>query len=174
MQVYAERYHHLKTPRKLHWQPTLGCVELEVTVGDTTLEFKVTPVHAALLLAFAGYQGSGSLTGAQSSSTGMGATPMTTTTGSSSRQRQVRGEPSAAGVGCAPGAAEMHEDKEWDVAGLSEHLGLPPGVVRTKMLFWVTNGVLLEGRGAEGQLVYRRATSIPPGHAGEHTQVPKN
>lgn len=51
-QIYAERYHHHKAPRKLLWRPTLGVVELEVTVGDQSMDFKVTPIHAAIVLHF--------------------------------------------------------------------------------------------------------------------------
>jgi len=52
--VYAERFRHLKAPRKLLWRPALGLVELAVTVGDSQpLNFRVTPIHAALLLQFA-------------------------------------------------------------------------------------------------------------------------
>jgi hypothetical protein len=54
-QVYAERYHHLKAPRKLMWRPSLGAVTLEVEAGPAgPVEFRVTPLHAALLLQFAG------------------------------------------------------------------------------------------------------------------------
>ncbi|KIY92945.1 anaphase-promoting complex subunit 2 [Monoraphidium neglectum] len=53
-QVYAERYHHLKAPRKLMWRPSLGAVTLEVSCGGAAIEFRVTPLHAALLLRFAG------------------------------------------------------------------------------------------------------------------------
>lgn len=52
--MYAERFRHLKAPRKLLWRPALGLVELAVTVGDSQpLNFRVTPIHAALLLQFA-------------------------------------------------------------------------------------------------------------------------
>ena len=137
-----------------------------MTVGDTTLEFKVTPVHAALLLAFAGRQAKGE----EQPAAAMEDPP--SSSNSRSRLRQAPRDSSAAAAaaveaGSTSGGNEGDDVVEWDVAGLSQHLGLPPGVVRTKMLFWVTNGVLLEGRGAEGQLVYRRATSIPPGHAGK-------
>jgi anaphase-promoting complex subunit 2 len=36
------------------WRPSLGSVTLEVTCGDAAVEFKVTPVHAAILLRFGG------------------------------------------------------------------------------------------------------------------------
>lgn len=40
MQAYAHRYHHLKAPRKLMWRHTLGLVDLDVTVGGDTLQFR--------------------------------------------------------------------------------------------------------------------------------------
>lgn len=30
MEAYAERYQALKAPRKLHWKPHVGCVEMQV------------------------------------------------------------------------------------------------------------------------------------------------
>ena len=32
MEAYAERYTTLKAPRKLHWKPHVGCVEMQVCV----------------------------------------------------------------------------------------------------------------------------------------------
>jgi anaphase-promoting complex subunit 2 len=51
--VYAERFRHLKAPRKLKWRHSLGLVELTLTIGNAEpLDFRVTPAHAALLLQF--------------------------------------------------------------------------------------------------------------------------
>lgn len=63
--MYAERYHHLKAPRKLLWRPSLGVVTLEVACGPTTMEFRVTPLHAALLMRFSGTSTTDALTASQ-------------------------------------------------------------------------------------------------------------
>jgi anaphase-promoting complex subunit 2 len=54
MRAYARRFSHLKAPRRLKWRPALGLVELEVQPSgpdSAPLTFRVTPAHAALLLA---------------------------------------------------------------------------------------------------------------------------
>lgn len=53
MQRYAAQYQTLKSPRRLKWRPLLGAVELDVTVGDATVPFTVTPLHAVILGQFA-------------------------------------------------------------------------------------------------------------------------
>lgn len=35
MEAYAQRYTTLKAPRKLHWKPHVGCVEMQVCVVFT-------------------------------------------------------------------------------------------------------------------------------------------
>jgi len=114
LQVYAERYHHLKAPRKLIWRPSLGAVTLEVTCGDAAVEFRVTPLHAAILLRFSG-----------------------------------------AGPGDALTASQ-----------LAAALGAPLAVVRRKALFWVSSGVLVEGRTGGGDVAYRRAEALDPTRIG--------
>lgn len=49
----ACRYHELKSPRKLTWVPDQGVVELEVEVGDISVQFRVSPLRATILGAFA-------------------------------------------------------------------------------------------------------------------------
>lgn len=39
--TYGAKYRSLKAPRKLQWKPSLGSVQLELTIGDQTLEFNV-------------------------------------------------------------------------------------------------------------------------------------
>lgn len=128
IQVYSERFRHLKAPRKLRWLPTAGLVELSVSIGESDpIDFKVTPVHAALLMQFAE-------------------------------------EPSADSV-MQDGADAKALTKT--AAQLSAALGVPVPVIRNKAMFWVSAGVLLEKRGAAGEVTYSRATSIDPSRIGE-------
>ncbi|CAD7695987.1 unnamed protein product [Ostreobium quekettii] len=52
LDVYADRYHQHKAPRKLVWRTGLGSVELAVTVGRTTRSFTVNPTYAMILYMF--------------------------------------------------------------------------------------------------------------------------
>lgn len=52
MQQYSEQYQRMKSPRRLTWRPALGAVDIELTVGEVTVDFKVTPLHAVLLTEF--------------------------------------------------------------------------------------------------------------------------
>ncbi|KAL0907306.1 hypothetical protein M5K25_021706 [Dendrobium thyrsiflorum] len=49
---YAERFHEIKTPRKLLWKKNLGIVKLELHFDDRNVEFSVTPLHAAIIMQF--------------------------------------------------------------------------------------------------------------------------
>jgi hypothetical protein len=40
--TYAAKYRSLKAPRKLQWKPNLGTVQLDLAIGDQTLEFNVS------------------------------------------------------------------------------------------------------------------------------------
>ena len=42
LHTYAAKYHSLKAPRKLQWQPNLGTVSLELSIGGQQLEFTVS------------------------------------------------------------------------------------------------------------------------------------
>ena len=50
--LFAERYHSQKAPRTLKWKKAVGEVSLDLTIGDETVEFTVSPVQATILLAF--------------------------------------------------------------------------------------------------------------------------
>lgn len=165
-QVYAERFRHLKAPRKLHWRPTLGLVELSLTVGDgEPLDFRVTPVHAALLLQFADKNNNSS---SSDGGFGAGGAPRPSAAaavvqsvaspgGDMSSPPQQQQQSSAAGAGVV----------SWKTASqLSSALGVPVSVVRRKAMFWVAAGVLLERRGPKGEAVYSRATRIDPSRIG--------
>lgn len=127
MQVYSERFRHLKAPRKLRWLATAGLVELSLSIGDSEpIDFKVTPVHAALLMQFA----------------------------------------DADSVTAAPADSDDSPGSARTAAELSAALGVPVPVVRKKAMFWVSAGVLLERRGAKGEVTYHRATSMDPSRIG--------
>ncbi|KAG7583425.1 Winged helix DNA-binding domain superfamily [Arabidopsis suecica] len=49
---YANRYHEIKTPRKLLWKKNLGTVKLELQFEDRALQFTVSPTHAAIIMQF--------------------------------------------------------------------------------------------------------------------------
>ncbi|KAJ3681820.1 hypothetical protein LUZ60_014393 [Juncus effusus] len=49
---YAKRFHEIKTPRKLVWKKNLGTVKLELQFEDRTMQFTVSPVHAAIVMQF--------------------------------------------------------------------------------------------------------------------------
>ncbi|XP_010467021.1 PREDICTED: anaphase-promoting complex subunit 2 [Camelina sativa] len=49
---YANRYHEIKTPRKLLWKKNLGTVKLELQFEDRTMQFTVSPTHAAIIMQF--------------------------------------------------------------------------------------------------------------------------
>ncbi|KAG2307668.1 hypothetical protein Bca52824_027416 [Brassica carinata] len=49
---YANRYHEIKTPRKLLWKKNLGSVELELQFEDRAMQFTVSPTHAAIIMQF--------------------------------------------------------------------------------------------------------------------------
>ena len=50
LEAYGKRYHAIKAPRKLVWQPALGMVSLSLLLGDQTQEFTVSPVQVPILL----------------------------------------------------------------------------------------------------------------------------
>ncbi|EFN59544.1 hypothetical protein CHLNCDRAFT_19379, partial [Chlorella variabilis] len=50
--TYGAKYRSLKAPRKLQWKPNLGTVQLELAIGDQSLEFNVSPFHASVLMHF--------------------------------------------------------------------------------------------------------------------------
>ncbi|KAJ0230885.1 Anaphase-promoting complex subunit 2 [Hirschfeldia incana] len=49
---YANRYHEIKTPRKLLWKKNLGSVKLELQFEDRAMQFTVFPIHAAIIMQF--------------------------------------------------------------------------------------------------------------------------
>ncbi|VVB09331.1 unnamed protein product [Arabis nemorensis] len=49
---YANRYHEIKTPRKLLWKKNLGTVKLELQFEDRPMQFTVSPTHAAIIMQF--------------------------------------------------------------------------------------------------------------------------
>ncbi|WZZ53495.1 hypothetical protein YC2023_053602 [Brassica napus] len=49
---YANRYHEIKTPRKLLWKKNLGSVKLELQFEDRSVQFTVSPTHAAIIMQF--------------------------------------------------------------------------------------------------------------------------
>ena len=49
MDAYANRYHHLKAPRKMEWKPALGTVVMDITHNDRTFEVSVNPLQASIL-----------------------------------------------------------------------------------------------------------------------------
>lgn len=109
---YSDKFHSLKAPRKLKWRTGLGVVDLDVTVGKTTLSFSVTPAHAVVIVAF------------QSAT------------------------------------SRMAND-------LARELGMTAATLRAKALFWVNNGVLVECRGRNGEVCYRRADEVDKSRAGQ-------
>lgn len=50
--LFGKRYHSQKAPRTLKWKKSIGEVCLDLTLGDETIEFNVSPVQATILLAF--------------------------------------------------------------------------------------------------------------------------
>ncbi|KAK9116675.1 hypothetical protein Sjap_015622 [Stephania japonica] len=49
---YAERFHVIKTPRKLLWKKNLGAVKLELQFEGRAVQFTVAPVHATIIMKF--------------------------------------------------------------------------------------------------------------------------
>ncbi|XP_021626668.1 anaphase-promoting complex subunit 2 isoform X2 [Manihot esculenta] len=49
---YANRFHEIKTPRKLLWKKNLGTVKLELQFEDRAMQLTVSPVHAAIIMQF--------------------------------------------------------------------------------------------------------------------------
>ncbi|KAK3128050.1 hypothetical protein QOZ80_7AG0581940 [Eleusine coracana subsp. coracana] len=49
---YAQRFHQIKTPRKLQWKKNLGTVKLELQFEGRSMQFTVAPVHAAIIMRF--------------------------------------------------------------------------------------------------------------------------
>lgn len=52
LEDYAQRYHALKTPRKLQWKKHLGIVKLELQFEDRAAQFMVSPMHASIIMLF--------------------------------------------------------------------------------------------------------------------------
>ncbi|KAI5060978.1 hypothetical protein GOP47_0023483, partial [Adiantum capillus-veneris] len=52
LEDYAQRYHTLKTPRKLQWKKHLGIVKLELQFEDRAAQFMVSPMHASIIMLF--------------------------------------------------------------------------------------------------------------------------
>jgi hypothetical protein len=152
LQVYAERFRHLKAPRKLKWRHSLGLVELNLTIGNAEpVDFRVTPAHAALLLQFSDDSPAGiSAANAASTNAAVSASPSAA---------------SAAAAGAAGGGVVLSAGQ------LAVALGVPVPVVRRKAMFWVAAGVLLEQRAKGGEIAYSRATSIDPSRIGERGAV---
>jgi hypothetical protein len=127
-------------------------VELTLTIGDSEpLDFKVTPVHAALLLQFADDSADSSSGSGSGNST---AAALVASPGSEMGSPQQQQQQASGGV--------------WKTASqLSAALGIPVPVVRRKAMFWVAAGVFVERRGAKGEVVYTRATRIDPSRIGK-------
>ncbi|KAM7269399.1 hypothetical protein ACFE04_024896 [Oxalis oulophora] len=49
---YANKYHEIKTPRKLLWKKNLGTVKLELQFEGSAVQFTVAPIHAAIIMHF--------------------------------------------------------------------------------------------------------------------------
>ncbi|KAM3387727.1 hypothetical protein ACQJBY_010520 [Aegilops geniculata] len=49
---FAQRFHQIKTPRKLLWKKNLGTVKLELQFEDRSMQFTVVPVQAAIIMRF--------------------------------------------------------------------------------------------------------------------------
>ncbi|KAJ1696600.1 hypothetical protein LUZ63_005112 [Rhynchospora breviuscula] len=49
---YGKRFHEIKAPRKLMWKKNLGTVKLELQFEDRSMQFTVSPVHAAIIMQF--------------------------------------------------------------------------------------------------------------------------
>ncbi|KAK4263480.1 hypothetical protein QN277_028879 [Acacia crassicarpa] len=49
---YANRFHEIKTPRKLQWKKSLGTVKLELQFEDRVMQFTVAPIHASIIMQF--------------------------------------------------------------------------------------------------------------------------
>ncbi|KDP41230.1 hypothetical protein JCGZ_15637 [Jatropha curcas] len=49
---YSNRFHEIKTPRKLLWKKNLGTVKLELQFEDRAMQLTVAPVHAAIIMQF--------------------------------------------------------------------------------------------------------------------------
>lgn len=54
LDAYSNAYKGLKSNRKLEWSSSLGSVEVEVNVGDSTQLYIVSPIEAAVLYSFEG------------------------------------------------------------------------------------------------------------------------
>ncbi|KAH7437518.1 hypothetical protein KP509_05G076000 [Ceratopteris richardii] len=52
LEDYAQKYHELKTPRKLQWKKHLGIVKLELQFEDRAAQFMVSPMHASIIMLF--------------------------------------------------------------------------------------------------------------------------
>lgn len=53
LEAYGKQYNQKKSPRTLKWRTGAGVVDLDITIGNETHNFKVSPVHAALICHFA-------------------------------------------------------------------------------------------------------------------------
>lgn len=116
LKIYSEKFHSQKAPRQLRWKPDLGVVDLDITIGRSTLSFNnLSPVYATIIMAF------------QNSSTRM-------------------------------------------VNDLAREIGMSPGALHAKALFWINNGILVEGTGRNGEACYTRAEKVDKSRAGVQCQ----
>lgn len=112
LKIYSEKFHFQKAPRQLRWKPDLGVVDLDITIGRTTLSFNnLSPVYATIIMAF------------QNSSSRM-------------------------------------------LNDLAREIGLTPAALHAKALFWINNGILVEGTGRNGETCYTRVEKADKSRAG--------
>lgn len=52
LEEYTKKFEALKGNRTLNWKPHLGLVNIDVELKDRTLNFNVSPVHAAIIIQF--------------------------------------------------------------------------------------------------------------------------
>jgi anaphase-promoting complex subunit 2 len=52
LDAYSARYQELKAPRKLQWKTGLGTVRLELEHGGRSVQYAVSPIHAAIIMHF--------------------------------------------------------------------------------------------------------------------------
>lgn len=148
--TYGAKYRSLKAPRKLQWKPNLGSVQLELTIGDQTLEFNVSAGRAGRRRTGPGRR----MRPARRTPPAWQSCGMQPCAVSSSFPRSVPPHPLQVSPFHASVLMHFQTRPEWPAAELAERMGVAPDVLRRKVVFWINQGE--SGPAVRGRAEHRR------------------
>ncbi|CAG2054169.1 unnamed protein product [Timema podura] len=115
-QIYTEAFEMLKGNRTLNWKPHLGFVTIDIELKDRKISLSVSPIHATIIWHFQGVQRPG--------------------------KQLKKAFPMRIVVYVSLVACQ--ERLEWTIEDLSHQMQVPATVLRRKIAFWQSQGLLRE------------------------------